>query len=160
MRFCDSTTKVHFIFGSGLRRLLSIFTTIRIRLAGESCRIVFLISLTVIENGPLFFHLIKDYSIWMIPSRNLKDRSNFFRMFNPNSPDTVLWGGRFKHAISTFLRLKPRNWTLGTMMIGTYSVPLAVMISIFLVDLEGSTPIANAMSEGMLVILPLYQRPF
>jgi hypothetical protein len=39
----------------------------------------------------------------MRPSRNLKDKLNFFRMFKPNNPETVLWGGRFKQAISTFL---------------------------------------------------------
>lgn len=94
-----------------------------------------------------------DYSISMRPCRKLKDKLNFFKMFKPNNPDTVLRGGRFKQAISTFLRVKPRNWTQGTMTTGTYSVALAVMISILLVDLEGSIPMAKAISEGILVML-------
>ena len=79
--------------------------------------------------------------------------SKLFRMLSPNRPETKLWGGRFKQAASILLNLKPKNLISGILTTGTYSVPLAVIISIRLLGLDGSHPIASAVSVGMVLIL-------
>lgn len=97
--------------------------------------------------------IIGYFTISNILERNLIRMSNLERILMPKSPDTTLWGGRLRQATSTFLISNSKNLISGIVITGTYSIPLAVIISTLLVGLEGSQPIAKAISTGMVVIL-------
>ncbi|MEK7680120.1 MAG: peptidoglycan DD-metalloendopeptidase family protein, partial [Deltaproteobacteria bacterium] len=82
---------------------------------------------------------------------NLRKTSKCLRTFNPSRPLTLLLGGISRQITSMFFRVVSHIWKTGTVTIETYSVPLAVRISIFRRDFVGSQPILNAASPGMLV---------
>ena len=71
---------------------------------------------------------------------NLRKMSKHLRTFNPSRPLTLLLGGISRQITSIFFRVASHIWKVGTVTIDTYSVPLAVRISIFRRDFVGSQP--------------------
>ena len=85
--------------------------------------------------------------------RNLRRTLKFLRTLSPSRPLTVLWGGISRQITSTSVKATSHIWRTGIVTMDTYSVPLAVMISIFLLDFVGSHPMLKAASLGILVML-------
>ncbi len=96
---------------------------------------------------------INYFAISSILERNLSKTSKLLRTFRPRRPETVLRGGRLRQAAFMFLSSNSKNLILGMIITGTYSVLLAVIISILLSGFEGSQPIAKAISVGTVVML-------
>jgi hypothetical protein len=91
--------------------------------------------------------------------RNRSNTSNSLRTLRPRRPlASILLGGKSRHSTWIFFRVYPWNDNAGTLMIETYSRPLAVRISIFLWERVGSIPMLMAASYGIVVMLASVSR--